>query len=165
MLVQVASAAFKKGAMVELDSLCAMINKLVPPQALRLYELIRKHADTCGAARVEVIVRELIPPLIALPAGLEKFVLIAAASAFKNDLNAKAGEGWEPSVHWVVGDISDLIKAGSNVDRQLAPELLLEFLTPWQVAKLKSLPQIGELTNLTKLSLGTIISPFVFMPA
>jgi hypothetical protein len=82
MLAQVASAAFKKGALVELDSLCAMINKLVPPQAVRLYELIRKHADTCGAARVEVIVRELIPPLIALPAGLEKFVLIAAASAF-----------------------------------------------------------------------------------
>jgi hypothetical protein len=59
-----------------------MINKLVPPRTAPLYELIRKHADTCGAARVEVIVRELIPPLIALPAGLEKFVLIAAASMF-----------------------------------------------------------------------------------
>ncbi|MDB5759434.1 MAG: hypothetical protein JWM30_2723 [Burkholderia sp.] len=82
MLAQVASAAFKKGALVELDSVCAMINKLVPPRTLPLFELMRKHADTCGAARVEVIVRELIPPLIALPAGLEKFVLIAAASAF-----------------------------------------------------------------------------------
>ena len=82
MLAQVASAAFEKGALEQLDSLCAMINKLVPPRIASLYELIEKHANTCGAARVELIVRELIPPLIALPAGLEKFVLIAAASMF-----------------------------------------------------------------------------------
>jgi hypothetical protein len=82
MLGKLASAAFEKGALEEMDSLCVMINKLVPPHTAPLYELIRKHADSCGAARVEVIVRELIPPLIALPAGLEKVVLIAAASAF-----------------------------------------------------------------------------------
>ena len=82
MLNQVASAAFEKGALDELESLCTMINELVPPQSAQLYELIKKHADTCGAARVEVILRELVPPLIALPAGLDKFVLIAAASAF-----------------------------------------------------------------------------------
>ncbi len=82
MLAEVASAAFEKGALAEMARLCAMINKLVPPRTAPLYELMDKHADTRGAARVEVIVRELVQPLKALPAGLEKFVLIAAASAF-----------------------------------------------------------------------------------
>ena len=82
MLGQLASAAFDKGALKELESLSAMIHALAPPRAAALYELIKRHADTHGTARAEVIVRELIPPLIALPAGLEKYVLIAAASAF-----------------------------------------------------------------------------------
>lgn len=82
MLADVASAAFEKGALAEMAQLCAMINKLDPPRTAPLYELMDKHADARGAARVEVIVRELIQPLKALPAGLEKFVLIAAASAF-----------------------------------------------------------------------------------
>lgn len=82
MLGQVASAAFDKGALTELDSVCAMINELVPPRAGPVYELIGRHADTHGKARAEVIMRELIPPLMALPAGLEKCALIAAASQF-----------------------------------------------------------------------------------
>jgi hypothetical protein len=62
------------------------------------------------------------------PAALSLMRSIAAAPAFKKDLDAKPVEGWEPSVHWVVGDISDLVKAGSSVDRQLSPELLLKGL-------------------------------------
>lgn len=82
MLGQIASAAFDKGALKELESLSAMIIELAPPRTAELYEMIKRHAYTHGTARAEVIVRELIPPLIALPAGLEKYVLIAAASAF-----------------------------------------------------------------------------------
>jgi len=82
MLGQIASAAFDKGALKELESLSAMIIELAPPRTAELYELIKRHADTHGTARAEVIVRELIPPLIALSAGLEKYALIAAASAF-----------------------------------------------------------------------------------
>ena len=82
MLAQVASAAFDKGALAELDSVCAMVNELVPPRTAPLYKLIERHRDTHGKARAEVIMRELIPPLMALPAGLEKCALIAAASAF-----------------------------------------------------------------------------------
>jgi hypothetical protein len=82
MLGQIASAAFDKGALKELDSLCAMINELAPPKTAPLYELIERHANARGTARAEVVMRELIPPLMALPAGLEKCALIAAASAF-----------------------------------------------------------------------------------
>jgi len=48
---------------------------------------------------------------------------IVSSPSFKNDVDAERSEGWEPSVHWVVGDIADLIKAASSNERQLAPEL------------------------------------------
>jgi len=50
---------------------------------------------------------------------------IVQADAFEIDLSAAAGEGWEPTVHWVLTDIADLIKAGSSsTDRPMAPDLL-----------------------------------------
>ncbi|MFM0143507.1 hypothetical protein [Paraburkholderia sp. RL18-085-BIA-A] len=48
---------------------------------------------------------------------------IASSPSFKADLDAERPEGWEPSVHWVVGNIADLIKAASSAERQIAPQL------------------------------------------
>jgi hypothetical protein len=82
MLGQLASAAYDKGALEEMDRLCAMVNQLVPPDMDALYELMDKHADTVGQVRIEFIVRELIPPVIAVPPGLRKLALVLAASEF-----------------------------------------------------------------------------------
>jgi hypothetical protein len=49
---------------------------------------------------------------------------IVQEDAFQTDLNAVDVAGWEPSVHWVVTDISDLIKAGSSsTDRSMGSDV------------------------------------------
>lgn len=48
---------------------------------------------------------------------------IASSPSFKDDLVAERPEAWEPSAHWVAGDIADLIKAASSAERQIASEL------------------------------------------
>lgn len=48
--------------------------------------------------------------------------------AWKADLDVNPIEGWAPSVYWVIGDMSDLMKAGSSPERQLENTLLAEGL-------------------------------------
>lgn len=82
MLKQLASAAYDKGALEEMDRLCGMVNELVPPDKVTLYEGMSEHADAVGQERIEFIARELIPPLIAMPPGKDKLALVFAASDF-----------------------------------------------------------------------------------
>lgn len=56
-------------------------------------------------------------------AALSLIQSIVSSPSFRTDVTAEQPEGWEPSVHWVVGDIADLIKAASSSERQIAPEL------------------------------------------
>lgn len=60
---------------------------------------------------------------ISWQATLSLLQVIVSSSAFKADLEVDQGEGWEPSVHWVVSDIADLLKAASGTERHLASEL------------------------------------------
>lgn len=48
---------------------------------------------------------------------------IVSSPSFKTEVNTGQSDGWAPSVHWVIGDIADLIKAASSAKRQIAPEL------------------------------------------
>lgn len=74
------------------------------------------------------------------PGTLALIQSIVEAPAFQIELNEESKEGWEPSVHWVVGDISDLIKSGSEVGRQLTPELLTKGLEILHMVLLKIKP-------------------------
>jgi hypothetical protein len=83
MLSQLASAAYDKGDFQEMDRLCVMVNTLAPPTVDTVCELLSQHANTTGQARVEFIVRELIPSLIALPATEQgRFSLIVKAARY-----------------------------------------------------------------------------------
>lgn len=83
MLSQLASAAYDKGDFQEMDRLCVMVNTLAPPTVYTVCELLSQHANTTGQARVEFIVRELIPSLIALPATEQgRFSLIVKAARY-----------------------------------------------------------------------------------
>lgn len=53
------------------------------------------------------------------PATLSLVQAIVSAPAFRADLAADQAEGWEPSVHWVVSDISALLKGATGTERQL----------------------------------------------
>lgn len=57
------------------------------------------------------------------PAALRLAHAIASSPSFEPDLNGGRPEGWEPSVHWVVGDIADLLKSASGTERHMPPEL------------------------------------------
>jgi hypothetical protein len=57
------------------------------------------------------------------PATLSLVLAIVSAPAFRADLAADRTEAWEPSVHWVVSDIADLLKAATGTERQLPSEL------------------------------------------
>jgi len=48
---------------------------------------------------------------------------IVSSPTFSTDLAADQREGWEPSVHWVVSDIADLLKGASGTERHLPAEL------------------------------------------
>ncbi|MDG3064623.1 hypothetical protein ACFQ4M_14405 [Thauera mechernichensis] len=48
---------------------------------------------------------------------------IASSPAFRADLTGDQPEGWEPSVHWVVSDIADLLKGASGTERHVPAEL------------------------------------------
>ena len=48
---------------------------------------------------------------------------IVSSPTFGADLAADQAEGWEPSVHWVVSDIADLLKGASGTERHLPSEL------------------------------------------
>lgn len=48
---------------------------------------------------------------------------IVSSPAFRADLAAVQPEGWEPSVHWVVSDIADLVKGASGTERHVPAEL------------------------------------------
>lgn len=56
------------------------------------------------------------------PAALSLVQAIVSAPAFRADLAADKAEGWEPSVHWVVSDIADLLKGATGTDRHLPSE-------------------------------------------
>jgi hypothetical protein len=56
------------------------------------------------------------------PALLEFLKGLVAAQSFRDDLNQES-KGWEPSVHWVVNDVADLLKAGAEGEQKLPPEL------------------------------------------
>lgn len=57
------------------------------------------------------------------PATLSLMQAIVSSPAFKADLAADQPEGREPSVHWVVSDIADLLKGASGTERSLPSEL------------------------------------------
>lgn len=57
------------------------------------------------------------------PATLSLMQAIVSSPAFGADLAAGQAEGWEPSVHWVVSDIADLLKGASGTERHLPSEL------------------------------------------
>jgi len=57
------------------------------------------------------------------PATLSLVETIVSAPAFKAELTAAKTEGWEPSVHWVVTDIADLLEGGAGTERRLPAEL------------------------------------------
>jgi hypothetical protein len=57
------------------------------------------------------------------PAALAIMQAIVSSPTFGIDLAADPPEGWEPSVHWVVSDIADLLKGGSGTERHLPTEL------------------------------------------
>lgn len=53
---------------------------------------------------------------------------IVLSPSFKMDLTAERVEGWEPSIHWVISDIADLLKAGASSERQVAQDILRQSL-------------------------------------
>lgn len=57
------------------------------------------------------------------PATLSLLRSIVSSPAFGIDLASDQPKGWEPSVHWVVSDIADLIKVSSDKERHLPAEL------------------------------------------
>ena len=57
------------------------------------------------------------------PATLSLVQAIVSAPSFRADLAADQAEGWEPSVHWVVNDIADLLKGATGTERHLPSEL------------------------------------------
>lgn len=57
------------------------------------------------------------------PATLSLVQAIVSSPTFGADLAAEQPEGWEPSVHWVVSDIADLLKGASGTERHLPSEL------------------------------------------
>lgn len=48
---------------------------------------------------------------------------LVSSPALKADLASEQSEGWEPSVHWVVNDIADLLKETSGTQRSMPSEL------------------------------------------
>ncbi|MCW5669121.1 MAG: hypothetical protein KIT86_05630 [Hydrogenophaga sp.] len=56
------------------------------------------------------------------PATLSLMHAIVSSPAFKADLAAHPAKGWEPSVHWVVSDISELLKGALGTQRRLPSE-------------------------------------------
>lgn len=66
---------------------------------------------------------------------------IVQADAFQTDLNVVASAGWEPSVHSVVSDISDLIKAGSSsIDRPMESDVYAKSVEILQLMLLVTKP-------------------------
>lgn len=57
------------------------------------------------------------------PATLSFVQAVVSAPSFRSDLAADKAEGWEPSVHWVVSDIADLLKCATGIERHLPSEL------------------------------------------
>jgi len=57
------------------------------------------------------------------PATLSLVQAIVSAPSFRADLAADQAEGWEPSVHWVVSDIADLLKDATGTERHLPSAL------------------------------------------
>lgn len=57
------------------------------------------------------------------PATLVLVQAIVSSPDFRADLAADTPEGWEPSVHWVVSDIADLLKGASGTESHLPSEL------------------------------------------
>ena len=47
---------------------------------------------------------------------------IVSSPSFEADLSADQADGWEPSVHWVVSDIADLMEGASETERHLPAE-------------------------------------------
>ncbi len=48
---------------------------------------------------------------------------IVSSPTFRADLAAEQTDGWEPSVHWVVSDIADLVKSASGTKRHVSSDL------------------------------------------
>lgn len=48
---------------------------------------------------------------------------IVSSPTFRTDLASDQREGWEPSVHWVVSDIADLLQGASGTERHVPAEL------------------------------------------
>jgi hypothetical protein len=51
--------------------------------------------------------------------------LLVHQETFQNELSIETADSWEPSTHWVISDISDLIKAGATKERVLPSTQLM----------------------------------------
>lgn len=78
------------------------------------------------------------------PATLSLMNAIVSSPTFKADLKAKPPEGWEPSIHWVVTDIAEVLRAGFAVDRPLPLELLKPSLEVLQLVLKQMTPAKAE---------------------
>jgi hypothetical protein len=66
---------------------------------------------------------------------------IVGNSSFSSELKKDPGEGWEPSVRWVVTDIADLLKAGAKREQPMPHALLPRCLETLKQALAILLPE------------------------
>lgn len=70
---------------------------------------------------------------------------IVQADAFQTDLSAEDSSGWEPTVHWVISDIADLLKAASaSPDRSIALDVHAESVDIIRLILLVTMPTDAE---------------------
>lgn len=102
------------------------------------------------------------------PATISLLQTIVSSPTFKEDLASDKPEGWEPSVHWVVSDISDLIKSAAATERSLPVNqlaaclqllsLVLEICRPGSVAAEHSNDAVSHSINFPR---GRALEAFV----
>ena len=72
---------------------------------------------------------------------------IVSAPAFRADLAVDQAEGWEPSVHWVVSDIADLLKSGTGTERHLPSALHKSCLQVLRLVLDTTPTEVGQSSN------------------
>lgn len=73
---------------------------------------------------------------------------IVSSPTFSADLRAELPEGWEPSVHWVVSDIAELLKSAAGTDRRMPTKLYKSCLNVLQqVLRAASPTPAGQSTD------------------
>lgn len=80
-------------------------------------------------------------------AAIKALSVIVSKPEFKYELNNLNNEGSEPSVHWVICDIADLLKSATNSERHLPAELYNSFLEILRKILAFQAPSPAELSN------------------